>query len=138
MIIFMLVTGGFSPFYSRNQIKMQKRILRGNFDIEGSEFGRVSKEAKDLVRGLLVVDPTRRKKLEMCEKHAWVAGEEAEFNENMVRRLETQAMRRWLARRRWVRAVNMVRATIRLCGGLAGRSRSEDLDYFSQEEEIWI
>ena len=34
VIIFMMVTGGYSPFYSRNKYKMQRRTLRGNYDIE--------------------------------------------------------------------------------------------------------
>ena len=32
-----------------------------------------------------------------------------------MRRLETAAMRRWLARRRWLRAGHLVRATLRYC-----------------------
>ena len=54
VIVFMLVTGGASPFYSRNKCKLARRSVRGNYDIE--QFGSaVSAGAKAVVRGLLVV-----------------------------------------------------------------------------------
>ena len=31
VVIFMMVTGGYSPFYSSNKYKMQRRILKGDF-----------------------------------------------------------------------------------------------------------
>ena len=39
VIVFMLVTGGASPFYSRNKYKLARRSVRGNYDIE--QFGLV-------------------------------------------------------------------------------------------------
>ena len=53
-----------------------------------------------------------------------------------VRRLETEAMRRWLARRRWVRACHIIRATIRLNSFSLYQPDSRP-DYLSSEE-IWI
>ena len=138
VIIFMLVTGGFSPFYSRNNLKMQKKILRGNYNIENEQFKDVSRAAKDMVRAILVVEPDKRITAKSCEDHDWLAAEESKTNQSLseVRRLETQAMRRWLARRRWTRAFNIVRATIRLSRaiGVGGIEPG----YLSSEEEIWL
>ena len=53
-----------------------------------------------------------------------------------LRRLETQAMRRWLARRRWIRACHIVRATIRL-NSLGQDNLDTQPEYFSSEE-VWI
>jgi len=132
VIIFMMVTGGFSPFYSHKQLKMQRKILRGNYNIEHQQFASVSREAKDIVRALLVVVPSNRMTTVECHDHKWL-GRRANTDNGMteVRRLETQAMRRWLARRRWIRACHIVRATIRLTAG-------KGPGYLSSEEEIWI
>ena len=64
--------------------------------------------------------------------------EERKINKSLfeVRRLETQAMRRWLARRRWTRAFNIVRATIRLSWTVGGGGFEPG--YLSSEEEIWL
>ena len=57
---------------------------------------------------------------------------------SQVRILETAAMRRWLARRRWARACHIVRATIRLrLDAGAEDSREESPEYFSSEE-VWL
>merc|ERR1711892_1292032 len=138
VIIFMLVTGGFSPFYSRNQLKMQKKILRGNYNIEQDQFARVSREEKDMVRALIVVEPSKRMTGKESENHAWLGMADRNPNSAIteVRRLETQAMRRWLARRRWTRAFNIVRATIRLSSGVGGGNMVPE--FLSSDEEIWL
>ena len=138
VIIFMLVTGGFSPFYSRNNLKMQKKILRGNYNIEHEQFKAVSREAKDMVRAIIVVEPGKRITAKSCEDHDWLSVEESKTNQFLseVRRLETQAMRRWLARRRWTRAFNIIRATIRLSRAMGGAGIEPG--YLSSEEEIWL
>jgi len=136
VIIFMMVTGGYSPFYSSNRYKMQRRILKGNYDIE--RFGEVSRQAKDLVRSLLAVSPASRLTAADCLDHGWLSGRSsvAGGERSLVERLETVAMRRWLARRRWLRACNIVRATIRL------NSHTLDQPHISPQylssEEIWI
>ena len=136
MIIFMLITGGSSPFYSSNKMRMQKRILNGNYNIEDVQHAGVSRNGKDLVRALLVVEQGDRLTGQQCREHNWLGLVEGEHQVSEVRRLETQAMRRWLARRRWNRAVNIIRATIRL-SSVVGEG---DLvpEYLSSEQEIWL
>jgi len=144
VVIFMLITGGFSPFYSHNQYKMQRKILRGNYNIEHEAFSGISRQAKDLVRSLLVVDPAGRLSARQCLDHIWLAsvnGADSSLSE--LRRLETQAMRRWLARRRWTRVCNAVVATLRLAARTptptsSPGSENSSADYFSTEQEIWL
>lgn len=147
VVVFMLVTGGFSPFYSRNQYKMQRKILRGNYNIEHESFSGVSRQAKDLVRALLVVDPAARPTALQCLAHSWLEPvSDSDSSVSELRRLETQAMRRWLARRRWTRVCNAVVATLRLVAknppapenAETCPERSDSVDYFSSEQEIWL
>ena len=86
VIVFMMVTGGYSPFYSSKQYKMQRMILKGkiiilsanlpniirttlgNYNIE--QFGgAVSRQAKDLIRDLLLPSPASRPSAVECLNH---------------------------------------------------------------------
>lgn len=67
VIVFMMVTGGYSPFYSSNRYKMQRNALRGNYDIE--QFTNVTREAKDVIRKLLVVNYDDRLSADQCLQH---------------------------------------------------------------------
>jgi len=140
VIIFMMVTGGYSPFYSSKKYKMQRMILKGNYNIE--QFGGVSRQAKHLVRDLLLPSPASRPSAQDCLNHPWFAEETgtpgalSDPEESPVRRLETEAMRRWLARRRWIRACHIVRATIRL-NNLSLKEPDIKPEFFSSEE-VWI
>ena len=96
VIIFMMVTGGYSPFYSSNQVKMQRRALRGNYDIE--QFTGVSQEAKNMIRGLLVVDPTSRLTADQCLQQQW-ASNRSYINLNVVF-ADCQVVE-WCCSRRW-------------------------------------
>ena len=150
VIVFMMVTGGYSPFYSRNKVnilnfggkhinkrsffcqyKMMRRAINGNYNIE--QFPRVSRDAKEMVRSLIVVSPDQRLSADECLGHPWLeAGSlRLEAGDN-IRRLETEAMRRWLARRRWARVGALVRATVRM------KIIAPGPGYFSQEEEVWL
>ena len=77
VIVFMLVTGGASPFYSRNKYKLARRSVRGNYDIE--QFGSsVSAGAKAVVRGLLVVAPGSRLTAAQCLHTPWLQDTEGQ------------------------------------------------------------
>ena len=107
---------------------MMRKALHGNYNIE--QFPRVSRDAKELVRSLIVVSPDQRLSADVCLAHPWL--EAGTPRSEAVRRLETEAMRRWLARRRWARVGALVRATVRM------RIIAPGPGYFSQEEEVWL
>ncbi|KAF2774540.1 kinase-like protein [Teratosphaeria nubilosa] len=58
---------GEAPFED-TPVMTQKRITRGEMTVPGF----VSKEARDLIRRLLVLEPERRLSLEEVERHAWI------------------------------------------------------------------
>ena len=119
-----------------SRYKLARRSVRGSYDIE--QFGSaVSAAAKAVVRGLLLVEPGARLTAAQCLHTPWLQDTEGQqvgrwscqrhftigerrriyisLLSPKVRRLETAAMRRWLARRRWLRAGHLVRATLRYC-----------------------
>ena len=111
---------------------MMRRAIHGNYNIE--QYPRVSRDAKELIRSLIVVSPDKRLSAAECLEHPWLEAGSRGTEAACLRRLETQAMRRWLARRRWARVGALVRATVRMRISDAGPGPG----YFSQEEEVWL
>ncbi|XP_026473421.1 MAP kinase-activated protein kinase 2-like [Ctenocephalides felis] len=76
-VIMYILLCGFPPFYSNNGLAispgMKKRIRTGQFDFPDPEWNCVSKEAKDLIRGMLDVDPTKRFTIDQFMRTQWIA-----------------------------------------------------------------
>lgn len=109
----MLITGGRSPFYAANRFRTIANILTGRFHLPDSpELAHVSREAKAFVRDLLTTDPAKRQTASECLAHPWLASEPAGID--TLYTLETGWMKRLLARRRWQRWFNAVRAAQRI------------------------
>lgn len=68
---------GFPPFYSNHGLAispgMKKRIRTGQYDFPDPEWKNVSKSAKDLIKGMLNVDPAKRLTIEEVMKNRWIA-----------------------------------------------------------------
>ena len=124
MIAYMLVSGGVSPFFNRNSVKLERNIVGGNADMEHDSLLGVSVEAKSFIKSLLIVSPTERWSAEQCLKHKWLYSVDlANPHRSEQGRLQTHALRGWLARRRWVKCCSAVRATLRIV-----RIREEEED----------
>lgn len=68
---------GFPPFYSNHGLAispgMKKRIRTGQFNFPNPEWENVSKDAKDLIKGMLNVDPAKRLAIDQVMKNNWIA-----------------------------------------------------------------
>lgn len=84
------------------------RSLSCEYDLNIPELSHTSEESKDLVRNLLIMDPTQRLTADQCLAHAWLADEDIYID--VLHELETTWMRKCLARRRWYRALNALKA----------------------------
>ncbi|KAF8561621.1 hypothetical protein P879_07085 [Paragonimus westermani] len=76
-IITYILLCGFPPFFSRSGVPlspgMQQKIIFGNFDFPPAYWAHVSNGAKDLIRRLLLVEPTRRLSSAEVMRHPWIA-----------------------------------------------------------------
>lgn len=52
---------------------MKKRIRTGQYDFPNPEWQNVSQSAKDLIKGMLIVDPAGRLTIEQVMKNLWIA-----------------------------------------------------------------
>lgn len=59
-VIIFLLLGGDLPFVARTQKELFRSIVLGKYEFEEESWVHVSKEAKDLVRKLLVTNPSKR------------------------------------------------------------------------------
>ena len=76
-VILYIMLCGYPPFYSEvpNQPitqRMRKKIMAGNFDFPQREWGRITDNAKDLIRHLLCVDESKRISVENLLRHPWL------------------------------------------------------------------
>jgi serine/threonine protein kinase len=74
---FMYSLCGFPPFYSNHGLAispgMKKRIRTGQYDFPDPEWKNVAQDAKELIRGMLCIDPTQRLTIEQVMRNKWIA-----------------------------------------------------------------
>lgn len=66
---------GLAPFSSRGDDPnhLTAIIKNGRFSFPNPQWSKVSEKAKDLVRCLLTVDPSKRMTIEQAESHSWMS-----------------------------------------------------------------
>jgi Protein kinase domain. len=52
---------------------MKKRIRTGQYDFPEPEWKNVAEDAKELIRGMLCIDPTQRLTIEQVMRNKWIA-----------------------------------------------------------------
>jgi len=105
-VILYILLCGFPPFYHENTRELYKQIKKGQFDFPDPFWTEISKEAKDLVRKLLTVDPVKRYTADQVLSHPWIAEGKASlrsFGSQHTQRLAIIQSRRILKR-----AVHMI------------------------------
>jgi len=125
VIVYMLASGGISPFFSRNSVQLEKNILSGEVNLDHPSLDLVSGDAKKFIRVLLVLDSRARWSARQCRAHKWLyAVDQTDAHLSQSSRLETRELRGFLARRRWVVWCGLVRGAIRISRS-HGRHASE-------------
>lgn len=76
-VIMYILLCGYPPFYSNHGMAispgMKKRIRNGQYEFPAPEWSRVSKDAKELIRGLLKTDPDERLTITEVMSNSWIA-----------------------------------------------------------------
>jgi len=73
-VILYILLCGFPPFYEEELPALFEQILKARYDFPSPWWDNISKEAKDLVKGLLTVDPKKRLTAEQVLATTWVGG----------------------------------------------------------------
>jgi serine/threonine protein kinase len=76
-VIMYILLCGFPPFYSNHGLAispgMKKRIRSGQYDFPNPEWKNVSQAAKELIKGMMSVDPARRLSIDQVMKNLWIS-----------------------------------------------------------------
>lgn len=70
-VIMFILLGGYPPFYDEHEPRLFQKIRRGLFSFDDPVWNDVSATAKDLIRKLLVVDPSGRLTATQALAHEW-------------------------------------------------------------------
>jgi serine/threonine protein kinase len=81
VVLYMLLAG-YPPFYQADEDPraMYRRILTGNYQFHPEYWSAVSPEAKDLITGLLTVDPVARLTVDQVLAHPWLKKSKEELS----------------------------------------------------------
>ncbi|KAF2883016.1 hypothetical protein ILUMI_23154 [Ignelater luminosus] len=76
-VIMYILLCGFPPFYSNHGLAispgMKKRIRMGQYNFPNPEWQNVSKDAKELINGMLNIDPAQRLTIDQVMRNNWIA-----------------------------------------------------------------
>eukprot|EP00099_Drosophila_melanogaster_P003935 NP_001188547.1 MAP kinase activated protein-kinase-2, isoform E [Drosophila melanogaster] len=76
-VVMYIIMCGFPPFYSNHGLAispgMKNRIRTGQYDFPDPEWTNVSQAAKDLIKGMLNVDPSKRLRIQDVISNKWIA-----------------------------------------------------------------
>ncbi|XP_063388479.1 phosphorylase b kinase gamma catalytic chain, liver/testis isoform isoform X3 [Cydia fagiglandana] len=95
VIMFTLLVGC-PPFWHRKQMVMLRNIMEGKYSFTSPEWADISDDPKDLIRRLLVVEPSQRLPIEDALSHPFfntVAKKQGSFNARAKLRMGLMAVR---------------------------------------------
>jgi len=136
VIVYMLVSGGLEPFWDGNEYRTIRRTIRGRWNFNHSAFKDVGDQAKAFIQGLLKLTPSDRLTGAQCLNHPWL--NEIKILKGFV--LNTSFMRKYLARRRWHKAIAAVRAVNRIRNMVKddGDGDSSSTEFYSTITDQWV
>jgi calcium/calmodulin-dependent protein kinase I len=82
VVLYILLCGR-PPFQSKSNREVLEKTCRGKYTMDGPQWQDVSDDAKDLVRKMLVIDPSKRITAADVLKHSWLMNlNESSINSN--------------------------------------------------------
>eukprot|EP00245_Coleochaete_scutata_P008905 TRINITY_DN2815_c0_g1_i1.p1 TRINITY_DN2815_c0_g1~~TRINITY_DN2815_c0_g1_i1.p1 ORF type:complete len:761 (-),score=182.52 TRINITY_DN2815_c0_g1_i1:1178-3460(-) len=72
-VILYILLSGVPPFWGETEEKIFQEIKRGKLDLDSQPWPWITKEAKDLVHGMLTRDPRKRLTTAQVLQHPWIA-----------------------------------------------------------------
>ena len=70
-VIMYALLAGFPPFNGSSDQEIQRKVLKGDFNFKYTEWDTISKEAKDLIKNLLSLEPPKRLPANEVLNHPW-------------------------------------------------------------------
>ncbi|XP_057552207.1 myosin light chain kinase, smooth muscle isoform X3 [Hippopotamus amphibius kiboko] len=125
-VICYILVSGLSPFMGDSDNETLANVTSATWDFDDEAFDEISDDAKDFISNLLKKDMKNRLDCTQCLQHPWLMKD----TKNMeAKKLSKDRMKKYMARRKWQKTGNAVRAIGRLSSmamisGLSGRKSS--------------
>lgn len=71
-VILYILLSGVPPFWGDSESQIFQSILKGKLDLDSDPWPKISREAKDCVKRMLVMDPAKRATADEVLQHAWM------------------------------------------------------------------
>ncbi|CAI4230645.1 unnamed protein product [Auanema sp. JU1783] len=72
-VILYTLLAGYAPFYHRRQLLMMRMIQEGRYEFRQEQWGNITQDAKDIIKGLLCVSTEKRLTARECLSHPWMS-----------------------------------------------------------------
>jgi len=132
-VICYILLSGFSPFVGESDEETSANITSGRYDFDCDEFDIISDNAKDFINELLQNSMVTRMTATECLAHPWLVGSGDGGSGGVI---QTVNLRKFLARRRWQRCGQAMRAMTRMSSLVVKRkTSSEDFSEENKESE---
>jgi len=95
-VVLYILLCGIPPFYDDDNMVLFDKIKKGTYDFPSPSWDNISPEAINIVKALLVVDPSKRMTPDELLKHPWILGETNTVNDKDV----LKKMREWNSKRK--------------------------------------
>ncbi|XP_071499533.1 uncharacterized protein [Diadema antillarum] len=112
-VICYILLSGLSPFMGDNDNDTLNNVTMGDWDFDDEVFDNISCQAKDFISSLLIKDMSKRMTVDECFRHPWLS-EISTRTRACENKLSTERHKKFLARRRWQKTANAVRAIGRM------------------------
>jgi len=109
-VITYILLGGYPPFIEQNQRELFKKIKKGQYEFHPEYWRNVSPEAKDMISGLLTVDPNKRMSASDALHCRWTLGGDSDLA-GLDLGSNLQRFRKYNAKRKLRQAVLTLMAT---------------------------
>nr|XP_056717065.1 myosin light chain kinase, smooth muscle isoform X2 [Euleptes europaea] len=125
-VICYILVSGLSPFMGDNDNETLANVTSATWDFDDEAFDEISDDAKDFISNLLKKDMKDRLDCTRCLQHPWLQKDTKHME---AKKLSKDRMKKYMARRKWQKTGNAVRAIGRLSSmamisGLSGRKSS--------------
>ncbi|XP_059543625.1 myosin light chain kinase, smooth muscle isoform X1 [Myotis daubentonii] len=125
-VICYILVSGLSPFMGDNDNETLANVTSATWDFDDEAFDEISDDAKDFISNLLKKDMKNRLDCTQCLQHPWLMKDTKTME---AKKLSKDRMKKYMARRKWQKTGNAVRAIGRLSSmamisGLSGRKSS--------------
>lgn len=108
-VICYVLLSGLSPFMGDHDGETMTNILKVEYDFDDECFDEISDLAKDFIEKLLLEDQEERMTAEDCLNHDWL---KKELKTTIA--LKKGNLKKYVIKRKWQKAINAVRAAVRV------------------------